>query len=261
MNLSTNLCIGAGSCLIYPDKNRSIHWPKTLCYLEGDTARYFDVPGVTLILIPEISHDGLKRYVDELDGLVLQGGSDIAPQFYGESPIEDGRWPGDPARDAHEKAILDLAVARRLPILGICRGAQLLNAYFKGTLYQDLETQAGKVVEHRNRERYDHVSHGVRIEAGGVLSEIYPGVEEARINSVHHQGIKDVAPGFRVEARSSDDGVVEAISHQVMNQHWILGVQWHPEFSPTLAGQLLDEVPLRESFLEACRKAKLCQQN
>ena len=131
--------IGLSPCFMYPDADRTVFGPKTLAYVEADMARYVTNKGILPVLIPEVSDDLLEDILSELDGIVFQGGTDLAPETYGETPI--GPWKGDAYRDRYELKIMALAMKRELPILAVCRGFQLMNVYFGGTLYQDLETQ------------------------------------------------------------------------------------------------------------------------
>ncbi|MEO0603387.1 MAG: gamma-glutamyl-gamma-aminobutyrate hydrolase family protein, partial [Myxococcota bacterium] len=238
------------ACLFPPDRERGVFWKKSLTYLENDMAHYLTREGVLPILIPEVG-DRVEQYLDEVDGLVLQGGADLAPGSYGEDGIEDGRWPGDPRRDAYELDVLRRAAHRKLPIYGICRGAQLLNVWRGGTLYQDLVTQTSTEVVHQEHEAYDAVHHPVECVEGGLLASLY-GATTLTVNSVHHQGVKTLGAGLAVEARAPD-GLVEAFVAEDLDDQYVLGVQWHPEFSPTLGDRVADPAPLLDHFLAAVR--------
>lgn len=243
------LKIGISASFIYPDPSRAFFGKKTLTCLENDMAHYLARPGVMPILIPDLTEPCLSEFLRELDGFVFQGGSDIAPQTYGQTPLNSERWPGDPQRDRYELALMEFAVSHRKPVLGICRGCQLINVYFGGTLYQDLPTQREQRLEHRNADLYDRVHHGIVFKKEGVLAKLYHAAETTRVNSVHHQGIQELGKGLIVEATCPEDGLVEAIAYQNLKEKFVLGVQWHPEFSRTLAHQVIAADPLYDFFL------------
>jgi putative glutamine amidotransferase len=154
-------------------------------------------------------------------GLVLSGGEDVEPARYGATPhpkLEDR----DPARDAAELALIAAARQRRLPILAICRGIQILNVALGGTLYQDLASERPGPVTHANDSR-----HTVRVEPGSLLERTL-GARAMTVNSRHHQAIRDLAPGLRAVAWA-DDGLIEAAEPADAAAPWTLAVQWHPE--------------------------------
>ena len=155
-------------------------------------------------------------------GLVLTGGEDVEPARYGASPhpkLEET----DPARDAAEFALISAARARRLPILAICRGMQILNVALGGTLYQDLSTERpGPITHAGNAGR-----HAIRVGPGSLLERTL-GTRAASVNSRHHQAIRDLAPGLRASAWA-EDGLIEAVEPADADAPWTLAVQWHPE--------------------------------
>lgn len=245
--------IGVSACFMYPDKTRLVFGHKTLAYLEQDMARYLSRKGVMPVLIPDLPQEELTEFLDEMDGLVFQGGSDIAPSTYQESPIENGRWPGDPFRDQYELKIMDYAFKKQKPIYAICRGFQLANVYFGGTLFQDIKTCTATTLEHRNADLYDHVYHDITCTENSLLKEIY-GKDTLSVNSVHHQGIKSMGKGLVVDALSTLDQLVEAFHYQNMQENYLLAVQWHPEFSHTIKDKVADPAPLYDHFLNAVTK-------
>jgi putative glutamine amidotransferase len=190
----------------------------------------------------------LAHYAQWLDGLVLSGGSDVWPGSYGESPL-DARWSGDRVRDEYEKALAAAFVAEGKPVFGVCRGLQLLNVAYGGTLYQDIVTQRTGAPSHREASSYDRHFHDVEFVPGTRLAELYPGMPRAKVNSVHHQAIKDLAPGFVVEARSPD-GLVEAVRRP--GPGFVAAVQWHPEFHRAVDGTL-DDGAILHDFLDAAK--------
>lgn len=252
--------IGVSAYFIYPDPKRPFFGYKMAACLENDLARYLARPGMMPILIPDLEPDRLHELLQDMDGFVLQGGADIAPQTYGHNPLNLDMWPGDPLRDHHELKILEFAVANDKPVLGICRGCQIINVYFGGTLYQDLRTELGDKALHRDPDLYDKVHHGIAFEPNGLLAQLYAGELQKnttpRVNSVHHQGIRELGKELKVEAVCPDDRLVEAISYKDLRHKFILGVQWHPEFSHTLKEQIVPPEPLYNYFIDEIKKRK-----
>ncbi|HLZ44230.1 MAG TPA: gamma-glutamyl-gamma-aminobutyrate hydrolase family protein [Gemmatimonadales bacterium] len=157
-------------------------------------------------------------------GLVLTGGEDVAPERYGATP-HPRLGDVDPVRDAAEIALIEAARTRRLPILAICRGIQILNVALGGTLYQDLESERGGpgAVAHSDESR----SHAIRMATDSLLARTL-GVRAATVNSRHHQAIRALAPGLKAVAWA-DDGVIEGAEPAASDASWMLAVQWHPE--------------------------------
>lgn len=246
--------IGVTAGFVYPDASRASHGKKTLTYFESDMARYLSRKGVMPILIPDIEGEQLTDFLAEMDGFVFQGGSDIAPETYGEQPILDGKWKGDPHRDAYELRIMDYAVKNDKPVFAICRGFQLMNVYFGGTMYQDLQTQKPEVIKHRDAEVYDRVKHEVVFTKGELLDKLYAGIENPVVNSVHHQGVKDLGKDLKVLAVSKDDTIIEALEYTKAPQGKVFGVQWHPEFFHTIKDELIDADTVYDHFLSFIKK-------
>lgn len=250
------LKIGISACFMYPDLNRPVFGGKTLSYLENDMARYIGKKGVLPVLIPDLEETLLVDLLAEMDGFVLQGGSDMSPQTYGEESILEGKWPGDPYRDQYEMKILDFAVKAGKPVLGICRGLQLMNVYFGGTLYQDNDTQRKTTVSHRDALLYDTLSHGISFTKGKILDRIHAGETNSKVNTVHHQSIKELGRDLEVLAICPEDGTVEAIGYTGAAEGKIMAVQWHPEFSDSLSGELVDDQRLLKVFLNHVKKSR-----
>ncbi|MEO1451821.1 MAG: gamma-glutamyl-gamma-aminobutyrate hydrolase family protein [Bacteroidota bacterium] len=247
------LLIGVSPCFMYPDPGRIVFGRKSLNYLEKDMGRYLSRPDVMPILIPDLPADERSSFVAKLDGLVLQGGTDLAPQTYGEQPIIPGKWLGDPERDAYEMELIRDFLSAEKPIFGICRGLQLLNAYFGGTLYQDLETQRPDLTHaHRDAMQYDQVHHPVELLPGLHLARLYADDLIRLVNSVHHQAIKDL--GGALEATAMADGLVEAIQWKEVPPGKVQAVQWHPEFFWNSVTPLMGASAVYESFLQHCRE-------
>lgn len=194
-----------------------------LDYVEGVAA----AGGMPVVLPPIGDERTAEAVVHSLDGLLLSGGSDLNPGYYGEEPAPE-LGPTIPERDAFEMPLLELALRRGLPILGICRGMQLLNVALGGTLYQDLPSQWGRgILKHRQETPKWQPTHEVEVRGGAYLAEVMDR-EVIKVNSYHHQGIKDLAGGLVVSARSSD-GVAEAVEARDLSERWLVGVQWHAE--------------------------------
>lgn len=161
------------------------------------------------------------------DGLILGGGGDVDPSLYGGVPGDTTLSGVDLTRDRNEVAMLEHALQRGLPVLGICRGAQLINVVRGGALFQDLPRDFGTEVEHRGRESLLHTAlHPVHVCPGSRLGGLLGASGVVEVNSGHHQGIARVGDGLKVVARSTD-GLVEAVEADGTDR--LLGVQWHPE--------------------------------
>lgn len=201
--------------------------------------------GVPIIIPMQEDGEGIQRILSQLDGLVLSGGYDIDPFLYEEEPsVKQGFTLRE--IDAFYIALIQEAKRIQLPVLGICKGHQALNVAFKGTLYQDLETQKTDVFQHDQKAPRENGTHRIAIQEGSLLSS-WIGTD-AIVNSYHHQAVKDVADGFTVVARAKD-GVIEAIEKK--EDGIMIGVQWHPEMMAKKHPQMKK---LFAGFLELCKK-------
>lgn len=254
------LRIGVSACIMHADPTRSVFKGKTLLYAEESMLTWVMSAGAIPILLPRaVAPLTARDLVELVDGLVLQGGVDMSPLHYGEEPLRP-EWAGDAARDRYEIELIHLCLQADKPVLGVCRGAQVLNVALGGSLYQDIATQheAGHV--HRNWDIYDQHGHEVTVEPGTALARWYNCSStgaRARTNSVHHQGVKELGRDLVVEARSVPDGIVEAVRYEGrVNGHapFAYGVQWHPEFMQEDRGPgVLDSETLMGAFLAEVR--------
>jgi gamma-glutamyl-gamma-aminobutyrate hydrolase PuuD len=253
------LRIGVSARILHPAGASSLGFRgKTLQYLEASVAHWIMAHGAIVAMLPtlEASSDlnrsaiSIRDYVDMLDGLVLQGGADVSPASYNETP---GRpeWAGDRERDLYEMELLWGFVFERKPVLGICRGMQLINVAFNGTLHQDIPSELPDAIAHVDSQLYDQLHHAVAFEPGSLLATLYGEGETLRVNSIHHQCVRRPGNGLVVEARSPADGVVEAV--RWTGSSFVLGVQWHPEFHRHSGGTLLDSGAIIGEFLQHCR--------
>lgn len=232
---------------------------KRLQFLESSMAHWIMAHRAIALMVPFIDEESplsvnrapVTEIVDLLDGLVLQGGIDICPETYGET-LRNPAWAGDAIRDKYELALLRAFINAGKPVLGVCRGAQLINVHFGGSLIQDIPSMWSEPIQHQDTEHYDRLMHEVVFEPESSLAAMYGGTAPQRVTSIHHQCVDRLGDGLVVEARSPQDGVVEAI--RFAGPSFVLGVQWHPEFhlTPGEATQgLLDSGPMMSAFLKA----------
>lgn len=193
----------------------------------------------TAVLEPILAH---------CSGLLLTGGQDVAPAVYGQEALPVCGQVC-PERDSLEGWLLDWALERDIPVLGICRGLQFLNAHLGGTLYQDLPSQHPSQVVHCQRPPYDQPVHQVEVRPDTLLAHLV-GAGALRVNSYHHQAVAAVAPGLVVDA-VSEDGLVESL--HLPGKHFVLGVQWHPEFCYQTSPEA---TAVFQGFVQACGEVR-----
>jgi len=258
--MSRPLRIGLTARLMYPDPARTVLPTKVVHYAEENAANWLMAGGAIVLVVPRLGESvrgpdavQVSDYVDALDGLVLQGGSDLAPGSYGEVPLQP-EWAGDPARDIYELELVREFRRQHKPVLGICRGCQLINVAMGGSLYQDLGTQLIGSGHHRDESRYDANVHRASILPGTQLASLYGGARTVQVNSIHHQAINALGGGLVVEARSEPDHVIEAV--RGTGPDYLVGIQWHPEFITPEQTELLDPAPLRSEFFAACERSR-----
>jgi putative glutamine amidotransferase len=220
-----------------------------LHYAEQNMVQSIYRAGGLPVVIPDLRVEAaLNETIKRLDGLVLAGGADVSPLSYGRTDY-DPKWPGDKVRDDYEIALIKCAERAKKPIFGVCRGMQVLNVALGVTLFQDITLEKKGSLVHRDWETYEQNVHGVRLEAGSWLEKLY-GKREIKVNTIHHQGVRDLASDLKAVA-FAPDGVIEAVEHK--DGRWIRAVQWHPEWNG-LDKQGIDNLEVVFSdFIKACQ--------
>lgn len=208
------------------------------------------VSGGTPLVMPNVEgEENIDAYVKLADGILFSGGEDVHPRYFNED-IKVGNLTICERRDSFEMQLAAKALPSDMPLLGICRGMQLLNIAAGGNIYQDIGAQYETSLRHSNPESSKtDIIHKVQLAEGTRLSRLY-GSGPKGVNSFHHQAVKDVAPGFRVSA-FSEDGLVEAYEQAV--GRFLVGVQWHPEM---LFEKYPEELKLFKSFIESAKEYK-----
>ena len=250
------LKIGISACFFHADPQRPIFKGMTLQYIEQNVAHWLMQREVLAFMVP--SPDGATRrqgsratldaYAETLDGLVLMGGSDVCPATYGSTPLRP-EWNGDAVRDAYEIALYQAFVRHRKPVLGVCRGLQVINVAQGGTLYQDIATERPDALNHRDWSIYERNCHATALVPGTPLARLFPGANLVKTNSVHHQAVKDLGRELIVEAWSEPDHIVEAVRWR--GPSYVFAVQWHPEFHDASDRTFVDDTPILDDFLAA----------
>ena len=185
--------IGLSARIFHPEPGGTGIRSKTLQVLEQSVAQWLAARDVMVLMIPSVVQDGelmrsnirLRDYAEYLDGLVLQGGADVSPRAYGEEPLQP-EWSGDPVRDAYELELFHEFLEARRPVLGICRGMQLINVALGGSLWQDLPSQCPGAVAHESAD-YDRNRHAVTFAEASQLARWYGDVTRGEVISIHHQ--------------------------------------------------------------------------
>ena len=198
-----------------------------LIVLQERYARALERAGAVPIILPVTpSRASLRAVMENIDGLVVSGGNfDIHPKFYGEKPIRAlGEIKAE--RTEFELGLIALALARDMPVLGVCGGAQAINVALGGTLYQDIASQHAGAAEHQRGDLKDRGGHRVEILSGTRLRTIV-GRPSLVVNTTHHQAVKAAGKNLVVNA-TAPDAVIEGIESTA--HRFVLGVQWHPEF-------------------------------
>jgi putative glutamine amidotransferase len=245
--------IALSSCLLHEDPRREIFKGKALQFTEQKMAHaVWRGGGLPIPLLDLREREALIAALAGVDGLILQGGADVAPDNYGEQPLEP-EWSGDAVRDRFEIAAIEVAIELGKPVLGICRGHQVLNVALGGSLYQDINHQVEGTLVHRDWHRYEVIEHEVTVDPDSWLASVF-GTTSLLTNTVHHQAIKQLAAGLHVSARAPD-GIIEAVE-QINDDRFLVGVQWHPEWldgSPEGGPHRTRGNPVFERFIATCR--------
>lgn len=193
-------------------------------FVSKDTIDAVIEAGGVPILIPIINREeDILDIMDSLSGIVLSGGHDVNPIYYGEEPTRSIGFTYTP-RDLFELFIVKAAIEKDMPMLGISRGQQIMTVAFGGKLYQDLGENENTYINHMQASGINDIGHYVDIEKGSTLHKIFD-TDRLLVNSFHHQAVKSVPKNFKVTAMSSD-GIIEAMEH---DNKPIMSVQWHPE--------------------------------
>lgn len=225
---------------------------KTYATVSSNYVHSIQKAGGTPLLLPMIGEqEVLQGYLQIIDGLLITGGDEgVNPQLYGENPVKELECIC-PERDDCETYLFTQALASELPVLGVCRGMQLMNVAAGGSLYQDIFTQIEDSLGHLPKQMpVDALYHKIELVKDSILAEVF-GASELMVNSFHHQAVKVVAESFRASAISQDN-IIEAIEHQ---EHcFAVGVQWHPEDLTTKHAHFLK---LFKAFVEAAGEMKL----
>jgi len=211
------------------DRNRKYPLIYPFDYVKRQYYKAIEKVGGVPVLLPNLVNIALiDEILNLLDGLLMSGGYDVHPQYFGEEILRSN-VKITPDRDRFELALVRKARDKGIPILGICRGHQLINVAFGGTLYQDISLRKEFTLEHKIKQSSRFKKrHQVIIKEGSKLFSILR-KKEIEVNTSHHQLIKKIAPGFAASALSKEDGVIEALESPEDN--YLLSVQWHPEVS------------------------------
>lgn len=204
--------------------------------------------GIPVILPSSGENTEIDQILGRIDGLYMTGGEDVVPAYYGEEP-HPLLGTVSPSRDQFEIAIARKALETGKPILGVCRGCQVMNVAAGGTLYQDIHSQmAGNLLQHAQKSPKGHGSHEVKVTKFSLLYRL-TGEEKLLVNSRHHQAVRQAAPSFHISGQAND-GIIEAIERS--DHPFALGVQWHPE--NMAARHDLHSLKLYQGFIDACRE-------
>jgi putative glutamine amidotransferase len=222
----TSPIIGITCSMEYDDKMRKYPTAYAFDYLKRSYYEAVERSGGIAVVLPNTKRaNKIDKLLSILDGLIISGGNDVDPVFYGERRIAKN-LNITPERDLFEIALVKEAKVRRIPLLAICRGMQLVNVAFGGSLYQDFSCEKMFLDHTLEGSTVYNKRHPVIIQERSKLFNIIQ-KKKIMVNTSHHQMVKKVGSGLVVTARSEKDGVIEAIESK--DAHLLLGVQWHPE--------------------------------
>ena len=242
-NTKTELSHAEGVTIAIPQMGNSLFRK----YMKSKYAKSLERSGAVTRWIELEDVDEAVRRTLECDGLLLPGGADIAPELYGQTPDPKTGKPNQ-IRDGAEPRILEAFLATGRPILGICRGIQMINVYFKGTLHQDIKDS--QTFRHMDFFSRAHTTHPVTIRPDTLLAGCL-GSTQLDVNSMHHQAIDRVGEGL-IATAATPDGFVEGI--ELSGHPFCLGVQWHPEH---MSARYPAQQQLFDCFVKACEEQKL----
>ena len=205
--------------------------------------RSLEMAGAASLGIPHQSIEAALEVLERCDGLLLAGGADVDPVYYGEE-VSVANGTIHPERDVLEFELTRFALSRGMPILATCRGHQVLNVALGGSLYQDVASETKSTLQHNQKAPPWYATHRVRVEKGTRLYDVFQEVD-VRVNTFHHQGVKMLGNGLVATAHASD-GLIEAI--ELPGHPFVVGVQWHPE-------RMAERDPLQRRLFEAFVRA------
>jgi len=239
----------------YEDKKRKYPFIFSFDYLKRHYTEAVELAGGVPLILPNIEKlELIDDIMKTIDGLLLTGGGDIHPSFFGQKIKKSLQRTKkylliSKERDTFEIELVKRAKKKNNPVFGICKGHQILNVALGGTLYQDLSLLNRKTIEHSTKGKMKYKrKHHVEIKRNTLLFSIIK-KKKIEVNTNHHQVIKDIAPGF-IACAQSEDGIIEAIESP--KDDFLLSVQWHPEMS------LKEKTSsaLFEAFIRACKKRR-----
>ncbi|MGG0644207.1 gamma-glutamyl-gamma-aminobutyrate hydrolase family protein [Sporosarcina gallistercoris] len=217
-------------------------------FLKADYSRAILRAGGLPVVLPAGLED-IEEICDRIDGLLLTGGEDVNPLLFGEEPKRElGKIA--PERDTMEMALAKCAVGKDMPVLGICRGHQILNVALGGTIHQHIYSDLeGPLLQHKQQADRNYPTHTVRVTEGSRLAE-FASAKEILVNSLHHQAVNDVPEPLRVMATATD-GIIEAL--ESTKHRFVMSVQWHPEALSNRSDET--SLNLFEGFVAASKKS------
>ena len=220
--------IGISPCFLQNGISKAVFNNRPVSFSENSLLSYVKKQGGWPVILPPFCDEKFYSLLEKaIDGLILPGGTDIHPKFYNEE-IKHKEWVIDPNRDELDFLLCKIALTKKIPILGICRGLQIINIYHGGSLYQDIYSDLETKTNHRDANLYEKNEHEMLICENSLLSEL-SSKKEGTINSVHHQAIKTLGKNLIVESTSKEDGIIESIRLNRKDAGYCFGVQWHPE--------------------------------
>lgn len=200
--------------------------------------------GVPIVIPANTNKENIKAQVSAMDGIIISGGDDVNTNIYKEEPFKELGYI-NPILDEFDIEVTKIALELDKPILGICRGLQVLNVALGGSLYQDLKYIKGCHIKHNQETKPYLGTHYIDIKENSILKDIIK--DKVLVNSYHHQSIKTLGSNLKVIAYSND-GVIEAVQKE--NEKFVLGVQWHPELMVDYSSHMLN---LFKRFIDECR--------